>query len=139
MSDRTIDDINRDLSEVLDGLLALPSDAFAERYVLQERQRALRDEAATFAEDHDANRPTSELQKELGALRANLEALMGERINLALQAGGGGSGGGQGSSYGGRDGILINAAMDESQGTNRVRARIGRLEGILLDRGEPIG
>ena len=138
MSDRTIDEINRDLSEVLDGLLALPPDAFAERYALQERQRALREEAATFAEDHDANRPTAELQKELAALRTNLEALMGERINLALQAGGGGSGGGQGGSYGGRDGILINAAMDEAQGTNRVRARIGRLEGILLDRGEPI-
>jgi hypothetical protein len=138
MSDRTIDDINRDLSEVLDGLLALPSDAFTERYVLQERQRALREEAATFAEDHDTKRPTAELQKELAALRTNLDALVGERINLALQAGGGGSGGGQGGSYGGRDGILINAAMDEAQGANRVRARIGRLEGILLDRGEPI-
>jgi hypothetical protein len=27
--------------------------------------------------------------------------------------------------------IGINAAMDEAQGTNRVRARIGRPEGIL--------
>lgn len=75
VSDRTIDHVNRDLSEVLDGLLALPSDAFADRYVLQERQRALRDEAAAFAEDHDAKRPTAELLKELAALRTNLEAL----------------------------------------------------------------
>ena len=57
MSDRLIDVINRDLSEVLGGLLALPSDAFAERYVLQERQRALRKEAATFGDNYDATSP----------------------------------------------------------------------------------
>lgn len=32
MPDRTIDELNRDLSEVLDELLALPPDAFAERW-----------------------------------------------------------------------------------------------------------
>lgn len=133
MPDRTLDDINRELSEVLDELLAVPSDSFAERYEIQKRQIELRKEAAAFAQDHDAERSTEDLQKELAAMRANLKALVGDRISLTQQAGGGDK-----SNHGVRGSIGINTAMDQAQGTNRVRARVGRLEGILLDRGESI-
>ena len=90
MSDRTIDEINRDLSEVLDGLFALPPDAFAARYVLQERQRALRREAVHLRRRPRCRPTNRRAQEATGSAEDHLEALVGERINLVLHAGGGG-------------------------------------------------
>jgi hypothetical protein len=129
-----LDALTRELAEVQDALLALPDDAFAERHELLKRRDALREQAAAFARDRDQNRPTGDLLAELAALRQRLTALEADRIDLVAQAGGGGTGG----SHAGADGwggVALNQAMMDAQGAGAIRARIGRIKGILVDRG----
>ena len=128
-----LDAITQELAKVQDELLALPDDAFSERFALQTRQDGLRKQAAGFHEDWDAQRPTEELQVELEALRAQLATIEDQKINLAGFSGGGAaSGAGLGSGLGG---VQWNHGMLGAQGANSVHARIGRLKGILADRG----
>jgi len=63
------------LAVVQDALLALPDDAFAEKYELKKRQDKLREQAAQFAVDQDEARADAELLSELSGLRSQLAQL----------------------------------------------------------------
>ena len=87
-----LEDVVRELAEVQDELLALPDEAFAERYALLKRQDALRVEAAEFHRDADAARPTSDLHAERDALRTQLDRMVLSRTGFASSKGGSNSG-----------------------------------------------
>ena len=127
-----LDDVVRRLSEVQDQLLALPDDAFSEKYRLQQRRKELRDLAKEFADDWDAERPTENLLGELKSLRQRLAEVNNQRINLVSQAGGGGA---EGPGASGVGGVSLNAAISNAQGQGTLQARIGRINAILIDRG----
>ena len=132
MQNSDLDQITQQLAEVQRRLLDLPSDAFAERYQLQKQQDGLRAEAARFRKDWDEQRPDSNMLAELQALRSKLETIEGQKIDLVVQLGGG-EGSGPGSS--GWGAVGINNAILDAQGAGDIRARIGRILGILEDRG----
>ncbi len=124
-----LDALNRELAGIQDELLALSDDAFAERFALQKRQDELREKAAAFYQNRDAQRPTEELQAGLKALRGQLKGIEDQKINLAMWC----QGAGPGSS--GLGGMALNQGLLEAQGANSVHARIGVIKGILADRG----
>lgn len=128
-----LDRITRELAEVQDALLALPDDAFAERYELLRRRDELRNAAATARAGLAQERPTADIQAELAGLRRRLAELEARRIDLVQQAGSSAAAAGPGAD--GWGGIQLNTAIDRAQGLDEVRARIGVLKGILLDRG----
>ena len=127
-----LESITRQLAEIQDRLLALPDDAFAERYELEKRQDALRDAAAEFRSDWDAQRPTEELEAELAALRARLQAIEDERIDMVVQSGGGTLAGPGADGWGG---VAINQEIEAAHGAPAIRDRIARIVGLLADRG----
>jgi hypothetical protein len=130
MSD--VDDLIKELGEIQKQLAELPEDANAERFELRKRQDELRAEAREHAGDLDKDRPTSEMLYELDALRAQMKAVEGQRIDLVQQAGSGGAATGEMGNLGG---VKINKGIDDAMGLPGIKARIGRLKGILRDRG----
>ncbi len=133
MTDADLDQALKELSEVQDRLNALPTDAFAERYELRCRQDELRDQMASFRVDFDAERSTEDLQSELAGLRSRLATIEGQRIDMVSQAGGSGAMTGAMTPEEG-----LNRKMDEAAGAGEIRARIGRIKGILIDRGAEV-
>ena len=130
MTDVDLDQALRELSELQDRLNALPSDAFAERYELRWRQDELRDQMASFRVDFNAERSTDELLSELSGLRSRLTVIEDQRIDMVSQAGGSGAMTGAMTPEEG-----LNRKMDEAAGAGEIRTRIGRIKGILIDRG----
>ena len=130
MTDPDLDQALRELSDVQDRLNALPDDAFAERYELRCRQDELRDQMASFRVDFDAERSTEDLLSELSGLRSRLMAIEDQRIDMVSQAGGSGAMTGAMTPEEG-----LNRKMDEAAGAGEIRTRIGRIKGILIDRG----
>ncbi|MDX2342880.1 MAG: hypothetical protein QNL12_03710 [Acidimicrobiia bacterium] len=59
----------RDLAAIQNQLIALPDDAFTERFELLRRQEQLRLEAEEHAAGADRERPTEDLRAELASLR----------------------------------------------------------------------
>lgn len=127
-------EIIKELAIVLDALLALPDDAFAEKYELKKRQDTLREQAAQFAVDQDEGRSDAEMLSELAGLRSQLAQLDKQKIDLVSQAGGGHGE----STMGNLGGAAINARMMEASGGTRIQARIGVIKGVLKDRGVEI-
>jgi hypothetical protein len=133
MSDSTgAQDVAHELAEVQDALLALPEDAFAEKYELLKKRDRLRDQAAAYAQSLDARRSDEDLLTELHSLRQQMETIEGERIDLVAQAG---SGGASSSEMGNLGGVQINKAISDASGLPKIKARIGVIKGILEDRG----
>jgi hypothetical protein len=130
-----LDGVLAELSDVQDRLLALPGDAFAERYPLLQRRDELRAKAAELRgdRDRDADRTSEDLIRELRALREQRATVEKQRINLVSQTGGGGAPGEGGMA--GLGGVQINAAISGAQGLGSIQARIDRIAGILVNRG----
>lgn len=128
-----LDEVVAELSDVQDRLLALPGDAFAERFPLLKRRDELRAKAADLRGDWDADRSSEDLIRELRALREQRADVEKQRINLVSQAGGGGAPGEGGMA--GLGGVEINAAISSAQGLGSIQARIERIAGVLTDRG----
>ncbi len=133
MSD--IDDLIRELGDIQKQLAELPEDANDERFELRQRQDELRAEARERAGDLDKDRPTSEMLYELDALRHQMKSIEDQRIDLVQQAGSGGSTSGEMGNLGG---VQINKGIEEAHGLPKIKARIGRIKGILRDRGVDI-
>jgi hypothetical protein len=131
----TTNDIATRLAVVHDAIRELPDDAFAEKYELLKEQDKLREEAAQYAVDLDAQRSDVDLLAELSGLRSQLKQLEKQKIDLVTQAGGGAPGTGNMGNLGG---VALNAQMMEASGANRLQARIGLIKGILMDRGVDI-
>ncbi len=119
----------RELADIQDRLIALPSDAFGERYELQTRRAALRDRLAEHHAGADDERPTPELEAELVALRARAEEIKKLRIDVVKQAGGGRTG-----EMNTRGATGMNRQIDEAQGLPAIRSRIARIEAVLEQR-----
>lgn len=130
-----VDDLIRELGEIQKQLAELPEDATDERFRLRQRQDELRAKARGNAGDFDKDRPTSEMLYELDALRAQMKAIEAQRIDLVQQAGSGGASSGEMGNLGG---VKINKGIDDAQGLPKIKARIGRIKGILRDRGVEI-
>lgn len=130
--DPDLDRVLRRLAEVADALAALPEDAFAERFRLLTERDQLRETAAAFHTDWDADRPSDDLLAELRARRGQLERLRRGHVDVVTQSGGGTA---AGPGAGGMGGTLLNQGMDRAQGVDVVRARIAALEAILVGRG----
>ncbi len=128
------DELGLRLAQIQDALLALPDDAFAEKYELRKERDRLRDEAAGHAGELETQRSDADLLAELGALRQQLAVLNRQKIDLVSQAGGG-SGTGEMGNLGGTN---INLRMMQASGADQIQARIGRIIGILTDRGVEI-
>jgi hypothetical protein len=123
-------DIVKQLSEVQDELLALPDDAFAQRWELRTRQAELRDRARDFSYNMYEDKFDEELLDELRALREQMKQIEKQRIDLVVQAGSGGI-----SNMGNLGGVAINKGIDDAQGLPQIKARIGQIKGVLADRG----
>ena len=108
----------------------LPDDAFAERFELREKQAALRAEAAQYAERMDEGLSSNDLLAELGALQSQMVAIEEQRIDLVTQAGTTSAG-----EMGNLGGYAINKGIEDAMGLPKIKARIGRIKGILVDRG----
>lgn len=125
-----IGDLTRQLADVQKELWDLPDDAFAERFELKEKQAALRAQAAQYAERLDEGRSTEDLLVELSALRTQMVAIEGQRIDLVTQAGSTSAG-----EMGNLGGVGINKGIEDAMGLPKIKARIGLIKGILTDRG----
>ena len=124
-------DLARRLAEIQDALLALPDDAFAEKYGLLKERDALRDQTAEYAKDLESQRSDADLLAELTSLRKQLKRLAKQKINLVSQAGGGSDSGEMGN----LGAIQVNARMMEAHGADRIQARIAAIQGLLAERG----
>ncbi|MCP4307022.1 MAG: hypothetical protein GY926_09085 [bacterium] len=69
----TVETLVRQLADVQDQLVALPNDAFEQRFELVQRQEELRSQAAEHAEGADRERTTEDLLAELANLRIRQE------------------------------------------------------------------
>lgn len=127
-----LDDIRVRLGEIQTELLDLPDDAFEQRHKLREEQDRLRTEARSHAGDMDKDRSTPDLLSELSGLRSQMKSIEKMRIDLVQQAG---SGGATSSEMGNLGGVKINKGIDDAQGLPAIKARIGLIKGILIDRG----
>jgi hypothetical protein len=123
-------EIVRLLSEVQDELIALPDDAFAQRWELRKRQDELREQAREFSYPMYEDKFDDELLAELRALREQMKWIEKQRIDLVVQAGSGGV-----SNMGNLGGVAINKGIDDAQGLPQIKSKIGRIKGILEDRG----
>ncbi len=120
------------LADVQKRLLDIPDDAFAEKFELLKERDILRDEAAGFAKKIDSGHSDEDLLRELAALRGQMQSIEGKRIDLVMQAGGGGPSTGEMGNLGG---VKINKGIDDALGMPKIRARIGVIKGTLTDRG----
>ena len=112
----------------MDRLLARPEDAYAERSELLTRQYELRDLAADFRQDADADRSTADLFAELDALKDQRETLISTRIGFATGKGG--------NSAPAVSGAWVKLGMDAlaGAGLDSLNARIAKLEDLLAHR-----
>jgi hypothetical protein len=127
-----LDSVTRSLADIQDQLIALPRDAFAERYALEKQQDTLRVAAARFRSDWDTQQPTADLTAELAALRSRIGAIEAERIDMVSQSGGGSLAGPGADGWGA---VGINQQIEKAHGAQPIRDRIARIVGILADRG----
>ncbi len=128
-----LEEINRELAAIQDRLLGLGDSDFAARNELHVERDRLRDEAASYRQDRDDTRPSSELIKELKQRHRQLESIRKQYLNPARAADGGF--GGTGAFNGPADAQAINQSIDEGSGRAEVEQRIARLEAILKERG----
>ena len=110
---------------------ALPDDAFAQRWELRTLQQELREQARAFSYARDEDRFDEDLLDELHSLRGRMKAIERQRIDLVGQAGGGSMSGEMGN----LGGVKLNKSMDDASGLPKIKARIGVIKGVLMDRG----
>ena len=130
MSD--IDAIMQELADIDEKLETLPPDAFNERITLHDRHTELRAQAAELSSDAAADRPTADIEAELGALEHRLAEIKGERIDLVEQSGGGDSAGPGAEGLGATG---INWQIEKSAGAPAITDRIKDLKDELRKRG----
>lgn len=125
---KSLEDINRELAEVIDELNATPADDLARRHELRKRQDELRELAASYRVDADEQRSSEDLARELAALEAQRDKIIESGIDLVTQAGGGSRTGG---SYVSSGEISLNRDVREAAGLGDIESRIARLRQLL--------
>ncbi len=129
---RILEEVNRELIDVQDQLLALADDDFAEKYRLQVLRDELREQASRFRVGFDLDRSDEALLQEHAARRSQIDPINKLRVDSVTQAGGR-SAAGTGASH--ADQAAINHGIADAQGIGKINARIARLESILDGRG----
>jgi hypothetical protein len=124
-----LEEINRKLGAIQDQLLQLGDDDFTAKNQLHIERDRLREEAASYQQDRDTARPSSELIQELKQRHSQLESIRNRYINPAKAT----DGVGTGAYNGPADAQAINQNIDEATGRAEVEQRISRLETILKD------
>lgn len=124
------DELTRELAQIQDALLALPDDAFAEKFRLHQRRDELRDRLREAASELDASRSDEELLRELAAQRSKLAALERQQINMTSQS----IAGAQGATFSASERVMADR-LTESLGIDGVHTRIAHLKALLDDRG----
>lgn len=125
-----LDQLNRRLAAIQDELSSLPDDDFARKHALMRERDFLRAEAAAYRDDLTSTRPSTDIIKEIRALRKKVAGAQSGYANAVGLAGGfDGTGGAAASSIG------LNSGIDEGQGIEQTLRRIAALESILADRG----
>jgi hypothetical protein len=127
--------VARQLADIQDQLIRLPSEAFAERWELRIRQNDLRRTATAFSYAMFEDLFDEDLLEQLRALRDEMKRIEVRRIDLVSQSGSSGAGM---AATGGLNAVTMNMAMDEAAGLEGIRARIGLIKGVLIDRGVDI-
>lgn len=128
-----LDSLLAELSRIHAEIAALDDGDFAGRHRLLQRRDAVREAVARHHQGYDESRSTEDIVAELEALRAQAEAIEKDRIDVVKQHGGGSWGAAAGAD--GWGAVQLNQSIEEAQGLPRIRSRIGRLKGILSDRG----
>lgn len=123
-----LDRVTQELAETQDALLALPDDAFADRYELLKRRDALRDQAAVFHQDRDAGRPLVDLRSELEALRARRESILSASTGFATSKGGNNAGPAAGAW------VKLGVAARAGAGLDAIIVRVSELEDEIASR-----
>lgn len=127
----TLEDLNRELGDVQDQLLALSDNEFAEKFRLQTLRDELGERAARFRVDYDLQRSDAALLAELAARRTQVDAIHKQRVDFVAQAGAGSD---AGSTYDHGGKAAINHDIADAQGIGEINARIARIEAVLDDR-----
>lgn len=123
-----------ELAAITQQLAELPRDAFLEKIDIQSRQNELRAEAAELRRGASVATATDELLAQLTKLRRQRDAIEKSRIDVVQQSGNTGTGVFLGTNHQG-DAMRINRRIDEAHGLSDLEARIGRIKGMLTDRG----
>lgn len=123
-----LDRVTQELAETQDALLALPDDAFAERYELLKRRDVLRDEAAVFHQDRDAGRALEDLRAELEALLARRKSIVSSRTGYVTSKGGSAQGPAAGAW------VKLGVAARAGGGLDAISVRISELEDQIAAR-----
>lgn len=123
-----LDRVTQELAATQDALLALPDDAFAERYELLKRRDVLRDEAGAFRQDRDAGRPLTDLEAELEALLERRESILLASTGFASSKGGNNAGPAAGAW------VKLGVAARAGAGLDAIVVRISELEDEIAAR-----
>ncbi|NNF65358.1 MAG: hypothetical protein HKN07_14020, partial [Acidimicrobiia bacterium] len=123
-----VGDLVQQLAQVQDRLLALDPSDHAGKYALEKERDALRSRASEFASRVESERPVADIERELAALRAQVETINKAKIDMVMQSGGGTN---AGAGADGMGGIVLNQQMAAASGLDRIKTRISHLESLL--------
>ncbi len=130
---RSLDTVTRELAEVTDLLLAAADDDFATRHELLTRQDALRSEAAAFAQDLDAGRPTQDMIDELLEARSQLVSEVRRYSGRVMMSGPSGTGASAGAVS--AEMVTLSLKANAASRVAALTARVAFLEDVLTERG----
>lgn len=123
----------RELAEITDRLIELGDEPSAERSALLQRRALLRTEARSGPTISLDGRSDADLASEAASLRARIEELVGQRINIIMQSGGSAN---AGPGADGMGAIELNHAMDQASGLGELQQRLKLVEAELERRSE---
>jgi hypothetical protein len=112
------------LVEVHGALLALPGDAFAERYALLKQRDQLHAEIDELGLEVRDERSRVELERELAALQSQLLAIRTSKTDLS-------QGGGWGSPADAGGMVALNTEVERGRGGDMIKKRIGEILSLL--------
>lgn len=124
----SVEDIAHRLAAIIDELALLPDGPSSERFHLLQERYTLRDQAAQFALEADAERSTESLEAELASLKQRRHSLVDETGGY-VTGGSGDSAGRAGAAFTAVHGRVVSAG-----GVEQLTVRISRIEDVLTVR-----
>lgn len=123
-----VEDVTLRLAAIQEELLALPDGPSEKRYQLLVERDALREQAAEFAVDVDAERSTAELEAELLSLRRRRREIVESRSGYVMGKGGDSQGPASGAW------VKLSGQSRSAAGLDHINVRISRIEDVLASR-----
>lgn len=116
------------LADLQDRLLALDPSDHAGKFALEKERDVLRSRAAEFSSRIESDRPVADIERELAALRAQVDTINKSKIDMVMQSGGGTN---AGAGADGMGGVVLNQKIGAAGGLDRIKVRIAHLEALL--------